>query len=498
MPAPVAALLCTLLILYLFWVDLRTNKEVSGGIWIPLIWMFLAGSRYLSAWLSLGLPIDKSVDPLEGSALDRTIFMVLIAAGLFILRRRQVAWGRLLSNNRWIWLFFLWGAISVLWSDDPFVSFKRVIKASGNAVMALVVLTEKRPYEAAGILLGRLAFICVPLSVLFVKYYPELGRTYNPWTDEPMFMGIANQKNGLGQICLLGGIYFSWALFRGREVSQKLPFYVPVLLLCMIAWLLSVADSATSLISLTMVVALLLASRMPLIRREPRRLMVLGLTAACLIGMLEMIFNVSATVLALVGRDPTLTTRVPMWQELLRIAPNPLTGVGFESFWVADRVSGIWERYGRLMQAHNGYLELYLSVGLVGLGLVLVSIMSGLVNVHQHLKTEHAAGILRLCFVLAAVVYNWTEATFVSVSNIWLVFFLGVMKVPAREAAAVMQPIAAADRSAGALAHGYSFRGHHATFLANRFQDQSDKGPVEGHRHGAGARPTPRMGIHKS
>ena len=44
--------------------------------------------------------------------------------------------------------------------------------------MVLVILTEKRPYEAVGVILRRLAFLLLPLSVLFIRYYPDLGREY--------------------------------------------------------------------------------------------------------------------------------------------------------------------------------------------------------------------------------------------------------------------------------------------------------------------------------
>ena len=59
---------------------------------------------------------------------------------------------------------------------------KRWIKDLGNPIMALVILTERRPYEALGITLRRLSFLLLPLSVVFVRYFPELGRAIT-WTE---------------------------------------------------------------------------------------------------------------------------------------------------------------------------------------------------------------------------------------------------------------------------------------------------------------------------
>jgi O-antigen ligase len=80
-------------------------------------------------------------------------------------------------------------------------------------------------------------------------------------------------------------------------------------------------------------------------------------------------------------------------------------------------------------QAHNGYLELYLNVGAIGLLLVLGTMASGLLKARRYLSVDYPAGVLRLCFILVVALYNWTEATFSGVSNMWVLFLLGVLEV---------------------------------------------------------------------
>jgi O-antigen ligase len=437
MAPQLAALICILFILYLFWVDRKRSEGVSSALWIPLIWMFLAGSRYVSQWLNLGAPVDPADLYLEGSPVDRIVFLLLMVAGVIVLSRRRLAWGHLLTHNKWIWLYFLFGAVSVLWSDYPFVSFKRLIKASGTVMMALVILTEKRPYEAVGVLLRRLAFLLVPLSILLIKYYPAFGRAYNRWTGEVMFTGMATEKNGLGQICLITGIYFCWAfLLRGGKrlkLGGRLSILMDVVFVGMIAWLLPKANSATSLVCLVLAAGILLASRMPSVAREPRRIMALGMAAVCLFGVFEVALDLSDSAVALLGRDQTLTTRVPMWEDLREMAANPLVGFGYESFWLGDRLEVVWEKYGRLHDAHNGYLETYLNLGLIGLGLIVGSMLSGLLKVRRHLSRDYPAAILRLCFIASVALYNYAEATFYGVSNMYLLFFLGIIDISGQE-----------------------------------------------------------------
>lgn len=442
-----ALFICILLILYLFWMDRKKTEGVSSAIWIPFIWMFLSGSRYVSQWLNLGTPNISADAILEGSPIDRAVFLLLIIAGVLILRQRRINWNALFTQNAWILLYFVFGVLSFFWSDYPFVSFKRWIKAMGNVVMVLVILTEQRPYEAIGTILRRLAFLLLPLSVLFIKYYPELGRVYRH-DGAGMFTGVAGQKNGLGQICLLSGIYFSWKLLlnhrEGVESGQRLHYSIYLIILPLIVWLLHMANSATSLACLIVAVGLFVVGRQPVVAREPSRILPLGIACIVLFGIMELAFDVKDTIITMLGRRPDLTTRVPMWDDLLSLVRNPLLGVGYESFWLGDRRQYMVEHWGIDCQAHNGYLELYLNMGLIGFLFVVGWIVSGLRNVHRYLVIEYPAAMLRLCFIVVVALYNYTEATFYGVSNMWVLFLLGVMDMSGQKSRGD-EPTEAAD-----------------------------------------------------
>ena len=432
MPPKIAALLSILLILYLFWVDRKKNEGVSKAIWIPSIWMFISGSRFVSHWINLGRPVMSEGSSMEGSPLDRVVFMFLILAGIMILKRRKLNWNELLTKNTWIWLFFLFGVISIYWSDYPFVSFKRWIKSLGTVIMALVIITEERPSQAVGVILKRLAFVLLPLSILFIKYYPLLGRAYN-WMGMPMFTGVAGQKNGLGAICLLSSIYFSWELLLNRrycnESGQRLHYSIYIIIIPMIVWLLYKANSATSLACVVVVICLFLLSRLPAVTQKPHRILFIGIAFIFVFGTLELFFDVKDTVIVMLGRRPDLTTRVPMWKDLLTMAGNPIIGVGYESFWLGARQDMIKNLWGYSNQAHNGYLEVYLNLGVIGLFIVTAWILTGVIKVAHLLSIDYPVAILRLSFIVVAVLYNITEATLDGVSNIWLLLFLGIMEI---------------------------------------------------------------------
>ena len=102
-------------------------------------------------------------------------------------RRRQLS-ASLIAANWPIACYFLFCLMSVVWSDFPDVSIKRWIKATGDVVMTLVVITDPQPLVALRRLFSRVGFLLLPLSALFIKYYPELGRGYNRWTESNFIM----------------------------------------------------------------------------------------------------------------------------------------------------------------------------------------------------------------------------------------------------------------------------------------------------------------------
>jgi exopolysaccharide production protein ExoQ len=432
MPPRIATLICILLILYLFWIDREKNEGVSFSIWIPFFWIVIAGSRFVSNWLTPGSP-ELSVDAyLEGNPLDRAIFLILILSGITVLVRRRLNWGVWLRENTWIWLYFLFGAISILWSDYPFVAFKRLFKALGNVIMVLIILTEERPYASLGVILRRFSFLLLPLSVLFIKYYPDLGRGYH--MGQPMLTGVAGQKNGLGTICLISGIYFSWSWLLSQSTahaSEKRRHYsVYLIILPMISWLTYISNSATSLACLIVALCIFAVGRQPVMVMRPQRILYLSITCLSLFGIMEIAFDIKNSVIAMLGRQPDLTTRVPMWQDLLTMVKNPLLGFGFESFWMGDRQKIVFERWGLTGNTHNGYLQMYLDLGYIGIFFVVAWILSGLRNVARKLIIDYPVAILRFCFIVVVCFYNYTEATLIGVSNIWIIFLLGIMDTP--------------------------------------------------------------------
>ena len=177
MPTSLALLLTLAFVVFLFRRDFREKPNVTGALWIPILWFLIIGSRPITAWLNLcGVSVSGSME--DGSPADATVYFALIVAGLCVLIKRRINLGEVVRNNRLLAAFLIYCLVSVLWSDFPLVSFKRWIKILGHPIMALIIFTEPDPEEALIRLLKRCAYVLIPVSILFIKYFPAWGRGF--------------------------------------------------------------------------------------------------------------------------------------------------------------------------------------------------------------------------------------------------------------------------------------------------------------------------------
>lgn len=429
---PIVALWLTFgLIFFLFRRESKEKSKVSPALWIPLTWLLITGSRFVSQWLAL----SRGVYPFEeeGSPIDAAVFFALIIAGIYVLNQRRVTLREFARNNAWLTVFLLYCLAAILWSDFPFVAGKRWFKILGHPLMALVVLTDPDPEEAFQRLLKRIAYVMVPLSICFIKYFPQYGRGFDIWTGEGYNCGATLDKNELGCLCMVLGLFFFWNALRAFQIKNRKTRRKELLLsvgfLWMIWWLLSQASSATSLTSMIVGMITIWALGLRMVnKRHIGIYLVVGILA---FAVAEPIFGIYANVVKSLGRNLTLTDRTDVWQEALKLQNNPIFGAGFESFWLGERLRALWTRFWwHPLQAHNGYIEAYLNLGLVGIVLLAGQIIGTFQKIRLDLLKRFEFGRLRMGFLLAMVVYNYTEAAFVAVSFVWTIFFLIAVDYP--------------------------------------------------------------------
>lgn len=361
----------------------------------------------------------------SGSPTDRGFLIGILCLGIIILAKRKFNWAEAVKENSWLMLLIIYTLVSILWSDIPFSSFKRWIRELVAVVMAFVVLTEAEPHRALQCLFRRTIYILIPFSLLLIKYYPHLGVLYGRWSGALQWIGVSLQKNGLARLCLFALFFLVWTLIRrwqGHDISvARYQTHVEVFLLFLTVWIFTgpqhvLTYSATSTAALA--VGLMVLIGFLWMKKRNR---VIGVNTLTIIFVLIIVygtitpfigkltlFDVSSTL----GRDETLTGRADIWAIVLPYAmQKPILGHGFSSFWTDSM------RNMSSSNAHNGYLEVILSIGLFGLFFVSMFLLSCCRKAQREQANDYDWGSLSICLLLMATVHNIGESSIDSLSS---------------------------------------------------------------------------------
>jgi exopolysaccharide production protein ExoQ len=420
----------------LFFLDRDNSVRTSKALWLPVIWLWIVGSRPVSFWFGTGtVSTDTLNATLEGSPIDAAVFASLLGIGLIVLLYRRKKTSAYIAVNAPIILFFLYCLISVTWSPFHEPAFKRWTKAVGDLVMVLVVLTDGQPIAALRRFYSRVGFILFPFSVMLIRY-SDIGRGYD-LDGTPENVGVTMNKNSLGLIVfviLLGVLWNVRSLFiHKNEPNRGRRLVAQCTLLAFGISLLQMAHSATSALCFILGAGLMFATSRDFIRRRPGRVLALAL-GVVLVGGLGLVFGGGAAVSESLGRGSGLSGRTDIWAASIAAAGNPVIGTGFESFWNgnATRVNQTLQLKGfmdlrNLNSAHNGYIQIYLDLGLLGVSLIVLILINGYRYASKAFQSNPEFGSLLLVCIATATFYSITEAGFRIMTPSWIMLLLGVV-----------------------------------------------------------------------
>src|ERR1700677_2240092 len=332
----IASLICACGIAGLFYLNRDGSVRTSKALWLPVVYLWIIGSRSVSTWLGVA-PANGTNVQLEGSPLDAAFFGVLLGAAIIVLffRGKGNAIGPLFTANRLIAIYLLYCLVSISWAYYPDVGLKRWIKSMNDLAMVLLVITDDRPLAAFNRLISRVGFVLLPASVLFIKYYGELGRGYDPNGGE-MNTGVTTNKNSLGLIVLVITLATLWT-FREVFIDKRAPnrgrrLVAQGTLLAFGLALLEMANSATCIAGFFLGVGIMFATGLRGIRDRPGRVHALCL-GILLVGGFTTLFGGSVVTSSL-GRKSNLSGRTEIWAAVIPAVSNPIVGDGYENFWI--------------------------------------------------------------------------------------------------------------------------------------------------------------------
>lgn len=384
--------------------------HVSGGI-LPIL---LAQGASEGDGVDIGA-LDLSLVP------KLSLLIYFCAFVLLVLRWKKVI--NVVFKGKFIWLFVLLVFISVFWSENPERTFRWGVYGIGTTTLGLYFGTRYSLKEQLRILAWTFV-ISMTLSILFIVALPKYG--IMAAIHEGAFRGIYTHKNGFGIMTVLASVIF---FLQAINAQRKSWIFWLFLIVSIILTILS--RSTTSLLTMLMMLSLCIAYRIFRWRYEILVSTVLSILILGITGLL-LFFNFIGTdaLFEALGKDPTLSSRTEIWRHVWQaIQLKPWLGYGSTAFWDGMGLEGA-SKYVELAvraevsYAHNGFLDIILGVGFIGLSLFLISYFATLIKSLVLLrKTNTAEAYWPLLFLTYLILTNVAEGTISSLDGLfWLLY----------------------------------------------------------------------------
>lgn len=408
----------------------QTQKsKPSIALWVPCLWFLISsirGSVY---------PVQEDPSYVEGHPYP-IILITLIILGGIILYSRRLNLSAFVKENKLIILLYCLMGLSIFWSSFPWISFKRWIKTIGSLEMVLIIMTEPDPLATFSYVLRRFFYLVVPLSLILIFFFPSLGqRTYPEGNVD--WVGLFIDRNNLAVPAMIFSLYFVWKLTKKKQEKNK---HLDGFLLLLSLITLVGSGSATSFLGFIFGLGIVL-----LIMFEKKNVKHLGVTIAYLLG-LGVVFwflfeatllreSIAPRVLNALGRDMTFTGRVELWSELWKIGlMRPFLGQGFGGFWVPENslTNSLWGKLGwSPIDAHNGYLDVFIEMGILGVAAVLLVVIKTYQRISGSFLPYFESARLRMIFLFVFILHNFAETSLCNLNNpLWVCFLFSAAFLP--------------------------------------------------------------------
>ncbi len=318
---------------------------------------------------------------------------------------------------------------SYMWSVDGGITQRRGFALVMTTLIGLVLasrFTWRDLVPLIGVVFAILAFLSAAMAIA----NPTLGVHHDIHVGA--WRGIWWEKNTLGAMMAFGALAaISSSVFQPERR--------------LIWWGLAAFQAAMVLMSTskTALLALLLAlagtAAIALSRRGFGFAALILCGGGLLVFIAAMVMSIApVAVIEALGRDATLTGRTDIWIVLAdQVQARYWTGYGYGAFWVNEYGPAFWVRQRTqwpVPTAHNGWLELALSVGLPGVALMAVSLLASIFRAFTRLFKGPEVYWALVFLVLVALI-SISESNLVQRNAITWVLFVATaarLAMPAR------------------------------------------------------------------
>jgi O-antigen ligase len=371
-------------------------------------------------WSTDTLGQTFSVSGLPAIALTAIRYLI----PLLILLRLLARWRatiRVLQSDLFLLALNAIVFLSFIWSIDPTRTITGLRGEYVQAVLIALFLATRFTLSQQVRLITVGLSITAVVSFLVGVLIPTIGIHQDIHLGA--WRGVYNHKNYFAT-----SIVTLWAVCLAQVLSpqERRPWHIGLLDLCV--GLLMLSTSRTGLVLLIAVMGIIVLYR-HYRWRGMRTMLTLYLVIVIAALGITVLITAWDQILTGLGRDPTISGRIPIW-ELLRsdyIPRKPLLGYGRGAFWYSPEVLGRFARELAFLptHAHNGWYDMLIDVGFVGLGFYLLSAVLAWTRAFKLAYiSNNAASIWPLAFLTIAFLNNYTESYMLTRTNFLWMFYM--------------------------------------------------------------------------
>jgi O-antigen ligase len=354
----------------------------------------------------LGFGVLQSLDVIPPKLTALALFCCvagMIALGPVRLINKVVVSAPLLA-------FVGWWMASFMWTHDTY-GWWRDTQSMLPLVLGFAVFAGLLPSWAFRGALVAACYLAVGYTVLQLGINP--GEAMSNPDDVAGWRGGFIHKNAMAPFMLFAGLTI--ACFDRRSARR----YV---MLAVIAGLVVMSQSGTSIVTgLAVLLICVFLARMATSDQATSAVLAVSAAATATVATVAMSVFLP-NLLEFGGKDPTLTSRTDIWAGIWRaVGEQPWLGYGAGGVWInpnLDPARSILRDLGfTVFHSHNGYLELLLLLGVIGLALFVWLAVSTMRLALAHLRHQPDMGVYVLGFLTLVVLISITEVTTL---GIWL------------------------------------------------------------------------------
>ncbi|MEL7085261.1 MAG: O-antigen ligase family protein [Cyanobacteria bacterium J06597_1] len=375
--------------------------------------------------LSLALYMDPVIEIVFGirvyNILTQPAYLLTYLVVAYFLYRDRDRTVPFIKNGGLLWLVLFLPLLSTAWSLYPDVTLRRSFALVNNGLFGVYLATRYSLKEFLSLLRYVFIFI-VLLSLLFAVAFPWWGLVQEIHVGA--LRGVFTHKNGAGVRLAIAAIVFLLC-YIDRIGSRALNLALFILTSGMTV----ATQSSTGLGALLLSIAALPFLFIP---RGKLSQMMPAIFGTLFVGFVTLLFVVdnADTVLAAFGESSNLTGRATFWPIVIDgIYEKFWIGYGYEAFWAGgfDGPAAILIHLATVkakFHAHNGFLEMMLSIGFVGTAVFMCSLWSTILNLILKLReSQGVASFFPILFLIQFFAMNMVETSIYSYNNVqWLIF----------------------------------------------------------------------------